>query len=347
MIGSARQHAPIDTRGARTHYRPHFMATQAGSSSPMRSAVLAAAAFMLFPAASESVTLDGRITFPGRALPAATVYARNVESSQLHKTSLGRNEAAFRFELPAGKYWVFVQPREPGLTELYGAHTRWSVCRRHPTHLVDACNDHGLQEVDLTGARPSAPLEVDDWFLDDAAAETLDGVLGTAAPATPDQSELGRPRFSEYRATAPATLLADPKLDLRAGSKAAPFARELGEAARQGVNFASAFSLARLRCGEACERVALVDLTNGTVLFPEALAQTSTTLPCRAQDVLGYRDDSRLLEFTRRDEESVVTDYLLWDAVRRDFTLLAQYRRNVERFCASPSRNEREAVRSD
>lgn len=331
MIRSARQDAPVERA---THYRPQVMATQAAPRLRIPPASLAAA-LALLSQAGPAATLEGRITFPGRAMPAATVYARNIESAELHQASLGRNEAAFRMELPAGKYWVFVQPREPGLTELYGAHTRYSVCRRQPSHVIDACNDHALQEVEVTTARRPAALEVDDWFLDDSAAATLDRILGTA-PAAPDQAELGRPRFSEYRSSVPATLMADPKLVLPAGSKAAPFARELTEAAERGVNFASVFALTRLPCGDDCEQVALVDLGNGTVVFPESLAQLSTALPCRSHEVLDYRDDSRLLEFTHREAESVVTDYLLWDGTRHDFTLLAQYRRNLERFCGSP-----------
>lgn len=333
MIRIARLNAPIDARGARPHYRPQVMATQAASPFAGLHASLAGVAALLLAQTGVAVTLEGRITFPGRAIPAATVYAHNVDSAELHETSLRRNEATFRIELPAGKYWLFVRPLEPGLTELYGAHTRYSVCRRQPAHLVDACSDHALQEVDLSAARRPNVLDVDDWFLDDATAEALDRMLGTA-PAAPDQAELGRPRFSEYR-TAPVTLMAEVKLDLPADGQAAAFTRELGEAARKGVNFAAAFALARLACGEGCEQVALIDLTNGAVLFPEALAQVTTALPCRAREVLAFREDSRLLEFTRRDDESVVTDYLLWDVGRRSFAPLAQYRRNLERFCAA------------
>jgi hypothetical protein len=41
-----------------------------------------------------------------------------------------------------------------------------------------------------------------------------------------------------------------------------------------------------------------------------------------------------LLELTRREGEFVITDSLLWDADKRVFTPLAQYRRSLERFCA-------------
>lgn len=281
-----------------------------------------------------AVPLEGRIHYPGRAVPAATVYARNVETAVLHARVLTRNEDSFRFDLPAGKYWVFVRPSEPGLTELYGAHTRYSRCRLQPAHLVEACADHSLEPVEVGSSTRSAPLMLDDWFLDDAAAAELDRVLGTPSPA-PDDAELGRPRFSEYRAAGEAPV--DVKLVLPAGGKAAEFASELREAVDGGANFAGTFALVRLTCGADCEQLAVVDFADGNVLFPEALARVATALPCRADRVLSWREDSRLLELTRRDAESIVTDYLLWDATRRSFSTLAQYRRNAERFCGAGS----------
>lgn len=324
-----------------THYLPQVMATQAASPSPQVCASVLALAALAFSPFATAVTLEGRVHFPGRSLPASTVHAHNIESAALHTKTLKRDESSFRFDLPAGKYWVFVQPLESGLTELYGAHTRHSICRHQPTQPIDACADHGLQEVDLTSGRSASVIEVDDWFLDDATAQVLDRILGAAPSADP--AELGRPRFSEYRASQ-VTPMAEVKLVLPAGGKAAGFARELNAAARAGVTFAGVYALARLGCGNDCEQVALIDLTNGTVLFPEQLAQVSTTLPCRAHEVLGYRDDSRLLEVTRREAGSIATDYLLWDAARRSFTSLAQYRRNPERFCGTSPRDEEESA---
>ncbi len=309
------------------------MATQAACSPAVCAGVLVAT--LLQSSSAAAAALEGRVLYPGRGVPAATVYARNVETAALHAQVLARNEATFRFELPAGKYWVFVRPSEPGLTELYGAFSRYSVCRLQPDHLVETCGDHSMHEVEVgTGTRP-APLVLDDWFLDDAAAAELDRILGTASPA-PDEAELGRPRFSEYRATAEAP--GEVKLDLPAGSRAASFARELRAAAGRGANFAGAFAIVRLPCDAACEQIALVDFSDGSVSFPESLARVPTALPCRPDRVLFWREDSRLLEVTRRDAESrdavtIVTDYLLWNPARRSFSTLAQYRRNLDRFC--------------
>lgn len=307
------------------------MATQAACSPAVCAGVLVAALLQSSPAAAAA--LDGRILYPGRGVPAATVYARNVETAALHAQVLPRNEATFRFDLPAGKYWVFVRPSEAGLTELYGAFSRYSVCRLQPDHLVETCVDHSLQEVAVGAATRPAPLIIDDWFLDDASAAELDRILGTTPPE-PDDAELGRPRFSEYRATAEAP--GEVRLDLPAGSRAATFARELRTAAARGANFAGAFAIVRLPCEADCEQIALLDFSDGSVTFPESLARVPTALPCRADRVFSWRDDSRLLELTRRDGQTmIVTDYLLWDPARRSFSTLAQYRRNLDRFCGT------------
>ena len=309
------------------------MPTQAASLSSCLA--LAAACALLVPPLAPAATLEGRILYPGRAIPAATVYARDLESAALHRAALPRNEATFRFELPAGRYWIFVRPEEPGLRELYGAHTRYSRCRQNPSPLVETCADHALQEVEVAPGAKRLALEVDDWFLDDTSAAALDAILGSAMPAE-DQSELGRPRFSEYRAS----MVAPPgevKVELPEGSPAARYARELTAGAARGANFAGAFALVRLPCAENCEQVAIVDLGTGAVSLPEALAQVPATLPCRADDRLAFREDSRLLEFTRRQGDAVVTDYLLWDGERGSFSPLAQYRRSAARFCGAGS----------
>lgn len=139
------------------HYLPQVMATQAAFSTAVLRASLVAPIALLLPQLGVGATLEGRVQYPGRAIPAATVYARNTETAALHSLALRRNEATFRFELPPGKYWVFVRPAEPGLTELYGAHTSYSTCRQRPAHLVDACTDHAILEVEVGTTPRRAP----------------------------------------------------------------------------------------------------------------------------------------------------------------------------------------------
>ncbi|MGH8310978.1 MAG: hypothetical protein ACRETX_14430, partial [Steroidobacteraceae bacterium] len=251
----------------------------------------------------------------------------------LHQHALKRGETEFSIEVPAGRYWIFTRPDEPGLTELYGAHTQISLCRRAGGgEETSECADHGLAQVAVRAGSDMTRVAVDDWMLSDEAATELDRIVGLA-PASIDSAELGRPRFSEYRvALGSDTAVAQP--DFSSDPRTAPLAAHLQEAALAGSNFAGRFTLARVPCGERCAQVAIIDQASGTVSFPDALSQGLGTLPCRAERALDFREDSRLLEFTRREAEIVVTDYLLWDTKQRSFAPLAQYRRSLERFCA-------------
>jgi hypothetical protein len=297
-----------------------------------------AAALALVVASSTGVagTLTGRITLPGRIPPAATVYVRALDGPSVTQQSLRRGVTEFSMELAAGRYWVFARPDEPGLTELYGAYTTFSVCdAARATDPSAECNDHSLAAVEVPAGTGMVSVEINDWMLSDETAVELDSVLG-AAPAA-DGAELGRPRFSEYRVTPSAEPAAT--LDLATEPRAAPYAAQLQEATLAASNFAGRFTLLRLACGENCARVAIVDRKSGAIVLPDSLAEGLGTLPCRAERDLDFREDSRLLEFTRREAELAVTDYLLWDTEQLTLAPLAQYRRSLERFCngaASP-----------
>ena len=287
----------------------------------------------LAPVLAGAGTISGRIAFPGRDVPDATIYAHNLDTQAQFNQSVRRGEARFSFDLPAGRYWIFVRPEEPGLAGLYGAHTQFTVCKHNtPSAAQTDCTDHGLRPVELEAQSELDTIDIDDWMLPDEAATELDRILGGTA-ASDDRAELGRPRFSEYRA--PATAL-PATVAINAGSEAhAAELEQLEATAREGHNFAGAFALTRLSCGTGCDSVAIIDLRNGAVAYPEQLAHITGSLPCRAGGGITFRGDSRLLEYTRREGESAVTDYLLWDTAQRNFSVIAQYRRSLTRFCAS------------
>jgi hypothetical protein len=295
----------------------------------------AALAAVLVSSASPAATLTGRIAFPGRAPPAATIYVRALDGLSLHRQALRRGETQFSIEVPAGRYWVFARPDEPGLSGLYGAHTQFSLCSRSAGAETSGCTDHAPATLEVPADASVLQVDVDDWMLSEETAAELDGVLG-AAPV-PDGTELGRPRFSEYRVprnAGPQSVA----LDLATEPRAAPYAAQLQEAALAGSNFAGRFALLRVACGAQCVRVAIIDLQTGAIALPEQLSQGLGSLPCRTEHDLDFREDSRLLEFTRREAESVVTDYLLWDTEQRRLAPLAQYRRSLERFCSGEAK---------
>ncbi|HZF26107.1 MAG TPA: hypothetical protein VEZ88_07575 [Steroidobacteraceae bacterium] len=298
-----------------------------------RAGSVSAVILALAPVIAHGGTIAGRIVFPGRDVPDAMIYAHNLDTQAQYQQPVRRGEARFSLDLPAGRYWIFVRPEEPGLAGLYGAHTQFTVCR-HTTAAEATCTDHGLATVELEAQAELNSVDIDDWMLPDEAVSELDRILG-GAPKSDDGAELGRPRFSEYRvpaATLAATVSVNPGSDAHAAEL-----EQLASAAREGHNFAGGFALTRLSCGVDCDAVAIIDLRNGLVAFPEQLAHVSGSLPCRAGGGIAFRDDSRLLEYTRREGESAVTDYLLWDTGQRSFSVIAQYRRSLARFCAAPA----------
>jgi hypothetical protein len=299
-----------------------------------RRTVLLFALLEFLPSSTFAAAVAGHISFPGRAIPDATLYAHNVDTHAQYSQPVRHGEANFGFDLPAGRYWIFARPEEPGLAGLYGAHTQFSVCRRGQASPAAAtCADHGLRAVEISESEPVNNVEIDDWMLPDEAATELDRIVGSASSGE-DRAELGRPRFSEYR-----VVIVEPSasVSINPGSnpRAAELATPLEAAARGGSNFAGGFALTRLNCTPDCDTVAVIDLHTGAVVFPEQLARVSHSLPCRAGRDMTFREDSRLLEYTRRDGDNAVTDYLLWDPVQRSFSTIAQYRRSIERFCAS------------
>lgn len=297
-----------------------------------RTLLLFALLLVVAPSLTFAAAVAGRISSPGRAIADGTVYAYNLETQAQYSQPVRHGEANFSFDLPAGRYWIFVRPDEPGLAGLYGAHTQFSVCRRgQASPAGGTCTDHGLQAVEVSDSEPVNNVAIDDWMLPDEAAAELDQMLGNASSG---EAELGRPRFSEYRvpiAELPGNLSINPGSDLQAAELAAA----LEEAARAGSNFAGGFTLTRLNCTPDCDTVAVIDLRTGSITFPAQLARVSHALPCRAGRDIAFRDDSRLLEYTHREGENAVTDYLLWDTTQRSFMTIAQYRRSLERFCAS------------
>jgi hypothetical protein len=280
---------------------------------------------------------------------AANVYARNVDTGTLHQALLRRGEHQFHMDLPAGRYWFFIRPLEAGLVELYGGRTQFSACRATaateslaggnagteataaPPVAAAECTDHSLLAIEVPATGPLPALQIDDWFLDEAQAQELDRILGASAENA-DSAELGRPRFSEYRVAlaAPVTPVAP---QLEGDARSAAIAGALMAASARGANFAGGYSLARVPCGDGCEQVAILDVAQGSVHFPDFLARLAAAPPCRAEQALEYREDSRLLEYTHSEGDTVITDYLLWDLDRKAFSALAQYRRSAQRFC--------------
>lgn len=286
----------------------------------------------LGPAVACAAPVAGHLGSPAGKVPALTVYAWSLDGAKLHSVTTDIGQATFSLDLPPGRYYVFAAPLDPGAPPIYGAYTEYAACV-HETPTT-RCLEHGLKALTV-GRRAGAPIDLTDWYLDDAVTHELDRILGRPEGGAPAEAELAAPKFSEYPAAAfagaRATAIAagdEPRIE---------HDREpLNAALESRANFAGRTVLVRIGCGDACETIALVDVPTGRVAYPAPLAAVPTTIPCSSGAPLKFRRDSRLLTVTNDTGGTRLTRYFLWDADAGALKLIASLGSAVEEPCAAP-----------
>lgn len=293
-------------------------------------------------AAALAGSIDGAISFPSRLVPPMTVYAADVDSSRVRTLQLARGQTNFSVDVPAGRYRVFLAPNEPGAPNIYGAYTQYSLCALHDT---GNCADHALVEVTISAKTRRSAVTIDDWYLSDDIAEQIDRIRGVASSGASDSEPLSAPRFSEYPSAASEVAL-PPKIDA-GGRELSEEDRAILQAALvNGPNFAGQVTATLTSCGLACGRLLLVDWRSGTfrqltephAAEPNSPTATPAALPCRPEEALQFRRDSRLLIMTRVRGAAVVTEYFVWNPNNAALVPRGEYQRTSQAFCAVAAR---------
>ena len=297
--------------------------------------VFAVVAPLALSAGAAAGTIEGAVTFPSQVVPAMTVYAAELDSARVHTARLARGQANFTIEVPPGRYLLFLAPNEPGAPDIYGAYTRYSLCAPHG---VDGqCEDHTLIPVAVAAKSARVAVAIDDWYLTDESAAQIDHLLGAAAGGARGTTEpLSAPRFSEYPSEAfePG---AAPKIESAVGELSDEDRDIARQALAGGPNFAGHVTLSLTSCGLTCGRIVLIDWRSGVVseLAPQGSSdETQATLPCRPDEALQFRRDSRLLSVTRVRGSAVVTQYYVWSQKRAAPMRGVEYQRPAQAFCA-------------
>ena len=86
----------------------------------------------------------------------------------------------------------------------------------------------------------------------------------------------------------------------------------------------------------ACGRLVLIDWRSGVIqeLAPQSPdEEMQGTLPCRAEEALQFRRDSRLLSVTHARGAAVVTQYYVWNQ-KGAAPMRGVYQRSSQAFCA-------------
>lgn len=292
----------------------------------------AAVGALALSAGAAAGTIEGTVTFPGEQVPSMTVYASDVDTSRIHSLQLARGQANFTIEVPAGRYLVFLAPYEPRAPDVYGAYTEYSVCTPHD---VDGkCEDHALVPVVINARSPHGTVSIDDWYLPDDVAGQIDRIRGAAASFYSEP--LSAPRFSEYP-SASFAVSAAPKIDPSGGKLSEENRALVRQSLANGPNFAGHVTVTLTRCGPACGRLLLIDWQDGSIWEPSAQqppGDIQGTLPCRSEEALLIRRDSRLMSVSRTRGGTVVTQYYIWNPNNSTLILSAEYQRSSQTFCS-------------
>jgi hypothetical protein len=292
----------------------------------------AAMASLSLSAGALAGTIEGVVTFPSQLVPSMTVYASDLDTSRVHSVQLARGQANFTVEVPPGRYLVFLAPNEPGAPNIYGAYTQYSLCA---PHAGDAqCEDHALVAITISAKTPRCAVTIDDWYLSDDIAEQIDRIRGVAAGS--NSEPLSAPRFSEYP-SASFDAAAAPEIDFGGSELSEAERANVQQALSSGPNFAGHVTAALTRCGPSCGRVVLVDWLSGAIQglpLQAPRAEIQGPLPCRTDEALLFRRDSRLLSVTRSRGAAVVTQYFVWNQKNAALVQSGEYQLTSRTFCS-------------
>jgi hypothetical protein len=109
------------------------------------------------------------------------------------------------------------------------------------------------------------------------------------------------------------------------------------QALKVGPNFAGYVTVTATSCGPACRRIVLVDWRSGVIqeLAPQKPGdEMQRALPCRTEEALQFRLDSRLLSVTHARGSSIVTQYYVWNQKGAAPIPGGLYLRSSQAFCA-------------
>lgn len=258
------------------------------------------------------------------------VVARNAATGTTTYVETASGQRRYRLEVPAGAYTVFAIPVVTASRGqiLRGAHTQYTLCNRdRAKSLAGQCRTGALVEVRLEAQETREDVDVDDWYMPEALAATLNLSIADAPRLTGSAFDAYPANTGVLPKTRPPDLATVP-------AAAISFRSRIERMGTRGPNYAGRVAVGRWACGNTCENWALADLVSGRVVWIEdkALQPVRRNFPCEAEP-LEYREDSRLLRVHRADGERVLTQDFLWSDAPPRLEKIAESAQSAAQFC--------------
>jgi hypothetical protein len=129
--------------------------------------IVLAGALTLAGTSASAATIEGKLAYPSEEIPPLVIVAQNQTTRARIVIETPARAKRYRIEVPAGRYFVYAIPAEPGLGTQRGAYSAYTVCGQRTPKLMQAgkCTEHRVLAVDVAERDSRTDIDLDDWYL--------------------------------------------------------------------------------------------------------------------------------------------------------------------------------------
>lgn len=103
----------------------------------------------------QTALVQGKICYPGQAVPAMQLYFRRLEDERLEQISTAENQEFYSLELPPGQYYAYAWVER---YQVGGLYSRAVTCG-----LLETCTDHNPQSFEVEAGQVLMSVDLCDW----------------------------------------------------------------------------------------------------------------------------------------------------------------------------------------
>jgi hypothetical protein len=104
----------------------------------------------------QAMNVSGKVCFPGKNIPAMTVYFENTKDQQVVEVSIQENQDRYQVNLPSGEYLAYAWLNDFSRGGLYS--------KAVPCGLKASCEDHSALPFNVTDGEQNTAIDLCDWY---------------------------------------------------------------------------------------------------------------------------------------------------------------------------------------